>query len=308
MIVARFQGKLSRAVAGSRAECPECRNGVYARLPENAIRHWARLPLAEGETRDCSNDAGEMTEWHLTWQYERTDPECIEVFRDGFRADAINAGGFVIEFQHSSISPEAIASREAHWGRGLWVLDGTDDVDGERRVRTQRRPDQAADDPWCSYRWPRSPKLLFRAKWPCWIDLGGDRGLLQVWGAFESGGNGWVVTREWFIDNVLNGTRSVVRRHDPQRTTDRLTKQRRPGVASVETEEDLKSLVRPCLREPKNNLTLDWSAGSHWGDDKMRPCIHCNRTALLVDDLGRPSHKGCAEAAAANNRELEAAA
>ncbi len=248
MIVAMLDGKLARAIAGSRAACPECKNSVYARIPDGAIRHWAHMPLADGELRDCSNDAGEMTEWHREWQDLRSDPECIEVFRDGFRADAINEADTVVEFQHSSISPAKIAAREEHWGRGVWVLDGTD-ADGERRVAVLRKPGQPPEDPWCRYRWPHSPRLLFQAKWPCWIDLG-TRGLVQVYSAEANGGNGWQVTRDWFIAEVLNGQRAILRRHDPQRTVDRLRGPRRAkGVARPEVEEDLTALVRHCERE-----------------------------------------------------------
>lgn len=255
MIVARLDGQLARAVAGARGECPECRNAVYARLPENAIRHWAHMPLPDGETRDCTNDAGEMSEWHRAWQDLRADVACIEVYRDGFRADAINEAGIVIEFQHSPISPEAVAAREAHWGRGMWVLDGTD-VDGRRRVVTTVRPDQAIDDPWRRFTWPKCPQLLFRAKWPCWVDLG-DRGLLQVHSASAAGGNGWIASWEWFVAEVLNGTRTVLRRHDPQRTADRIKgAPRRPGHARAETEQDLRPLVQHCDRVPSPLVAL----------------------------------------------------
>lgn len=39
---------------------------------------------------------------------------------------------------------------------------------------------------------------------------------------------------------------------------------------------------------------LDWSDRQHWGRD-LRPCRHCGGVTYLRDDLGRPSHKICAE-------------
>ena len=47
--------------------------------------------------------------------------------------------------------------------------------------------------------------------------------------------------------------------------------------------------------------TLDWRAGAHWNAGRREPCIHCGLKTFLLDELGRPSHKACAE------RELAAA-
>lgn len=280
MIVARLDGKLSRALPGARAECPECRNGVYARHPDNAIRHWAHLPLGEGEVRDCSNDAGEMSEWHRAWQDERADPESIEVYRDGFRADAINEGGFAIEFQHSPIAPETVAAREAHWRKGVWVLDGTDTESG-RHVNLMVRPDQVDSDPWRRYRWPRPPALLFRAKWPCWIDLA-DRGLLQVRNADQGGGNGWLVTHEWFVGQVLNGKRPTLRPHQPAQTSGPV-KMRRTGIARPETDEDLTPLIVNCGRAERDFVPQPTrqEVGLRWARPRICGYDHCDNPARL---------------------------
>jgi hypothetical protein len=248
VIVAEFNGRLSTAVAGGRAHCPGCRGDVYARLPPGVTRHWAHLPLPDGQERDCDHDAGEMTEWHRSWQYTRTDPNFIEVVRGDFRADVINAGDFVIEFQHSGLSPEKVEQREQFWGRGLWVVDGTE-RDGYNSISVMRKPTQAADDPWRSYRWPRSPSLLFRAKWPCWIDLG-EPGLLQVWGAEAGRGNGWLVPTQWFIDEVVNGTKAVLRRHDPKRTERRIEKVKLRAISPEIPQSNLAALVQECPRPP----------------------------------------------------------
>lgn len=246
MIVAEFEGRLSTAIAGSRARCPGCKGAVYARLPPGITRHWAHLPLPDGQERDCDHDAGEMSEWHRAWQYTRTDPTCIEVVRGQFRADVINAGEFVIEFQHSALPPQKVEQREQFWGRGLWVVDGTE-RGADNSITVRRKPTQPADDPWRSYRWPRSPSLLFRAKWPCWIDLG-ESGLLQVWGAEAGRGNGWLVSKQWFVDEVVNGTRAVLRRHDPRRTEARIGKLKPTGEPRTVTEANLTALVRDCAR------------------------------------------------------------
>jgi hypothetical protein len=39
------------------------------------------------------------------------------------RADIVTASGVVVELQHSPISAETIAEREAFYGRMVWVFD-----------------------------------------------------------------------------------------------------------------------------------------------------------------------------------------
>lgn len=246
MIAAVVAGKLARASHGARATCPECRGSVYARMPEHAIRHWAHTPLPDGETHQCSRDSGEMSEWHRKWQFQRTDLQCIEVVGEGHRADVINAGGIVIEFQRSSITPEDVTARERYWRKGVWVLDGTPNEEGEERVELRRHPDQPENDPYRSFHWPRAPLLLYRAKWPLWIDLG-KPGLLQVRHAAQSRGGGWVVEREWFIDEVINGSRMTLRTHTVSRPKTREAR-KRIGQARQETEEDLSDLPINCNR------------------------------------------------------------
>lgn len=254
MIVAVLDGQLARADAGKRGACPECRGEVYARIPEDATRHWAHMPLNDGETRDCAADAGEMSEWHRAWQWLRTDEACIEVRRDIHRADATNEAGQVIEFQHSQIGLAAIESRETFWKTGTWVLDCTPE-DGKARVVVRRKPEQPEADPWRAFSWTgrswREP-MIARAKWPVWLDLGGR--LLQVWPVSRA--NGWIVPTEWFVENVLNGRRLTLKQHklpvageaSPART-------RRGSSARQESQADLAQLVQPCGRAGPDELT-----------------------------------------------------
>lgn len=270
MIVALLDGHLERAQAGARAACPECKNAVYARTPEHAIRHWAHMPLEHGEVRSCSLDSGEMTEWHREWQSLREDPECIEVSRGDHRADAINEAGTVIEFQHSSISIEDVQARERFWGRGVWVLDGTPNDDGQR-VAIRRRPEQLESDPYRSFKWSRALAVLYRAKWPCWIDVGGT--LLQVRSAAQGLGNGWIVPTEWFVKEVLNGTRSVLRPHKLPGT---VAPAKRVGHARAETDADLIPLIRDCARPTLEDL------------DEYQPVIPTNAASLGLLAPPRP--------------------
>lgn len=244
MIAALIEsGKLARATEGARGHCPECKGSVYARFPENAIKHWAHTPLPDGQERDCSRGK-EMTEWHYSWQSERTDLSCIEVTVGSHRADLINAGGAVIEFQHSTITPEDVKAREQHWEKGVWVLDGTP-AEGKERVRLRRHPDQEPDDPYRAFQWPRANLVLYRAKWPVWIDVGD--GCLQVRFAKQGGGGGWLVAKEWFINEVINGPRTTLRPHLTPKAP-AAEGRKRIGRASEETQEDLAEIPVHCTR------------------------------------------------------------
>jgi len=255
MIPALVNGVLARATRGARGACPSCGDEVYARIPDHAIRHWAHIPLPDGEARGCDNARGEMTEWHLEWQNERTDLTCIEVSGpDGIhKADVITPGGFIIEFQHSLIPREDIESREQYWRKGMWVLDGTPrEDDDEERVRIRRKPDQSPADQWRMFEWPRAPLLISRAEWPCWIDLGEKVGLLQVELLHHNrqplAGNGWLVDRQWFVDEIVNGKRFLFRSHTPTKTAAPASR-RAGGMARAESNEDL-TPEEQCLRAP----------------------------------------------------------
>ena len=49
----------------------------------------------------------------------------------------------------------------------------------------------------------------------------------------------------------------------------------------------------------RKEIILDWNDATHWNGGKQAPCIHCSRLALLLDDVRRPVHKVCAQAALA---------
>lgn len=69
------------------------------------------------------------TEWHLNWKGRFPDDwrEIVHSAPDGSRhiADVKTEHGWVIEFQHSSIKPEERRSRDAFYGRLIWIVDGT---------------------------------------------------------------------------------------------------------------------------------------------------------------------------------------
>jgi hypothetical protein len=49
----------------------------------------------------------------------------------------------------------------------------------------------------------------------------------------------------------------------------------------------------------RKGIVLDWNDGTHWNSGKQSACIHCSQPGLLLDDVGRPAHKVCAQSALA---------
>ena len=118
MIWANVDQEKAQAVKGSLGFCPDCNNPLIPKCGEINIHHWAH----KGE-RDCDSWAEPETPWH----FERKGwlpKEWQEVSIGKHRAD-IKTPTTVIEFQHSSISPEEIREREAHYENMVWVVDTT---------------------------------------------------------------------------------------------------------------------------------------------------------------------------------------
>lgn len=40
---------------------------------------------------------------------------------------------------------------------------------------------------------------------------------------------------------------------------------------------------------------LDWRSSAHWNGGRLEKCRMCGELTFLLDDLGRPCHKVCAE-------------
>ena len=97
---------------------------MVARCGEVRLRHWAH----KGRLL-CDPWWENETEWHRAWK-NQFPPECQEILQtagDGQRhiGDVKTADGWVIEFQHSYITPEERRSREVFYPKLIWVVDGT---------------------------------------------------------------------------------------------------------------------------------------------------------------------------------------
>ena len=106
--------------------CPCCNSQVVAKQGEINVWHFAHKIKNE-----CSNWFKPMTEWHLNWQkhFPEKNREIIhkcEKTGEKHIADVKTDDGIVIEFQHSSITPQEIKSREEFYGeKMIWVLDAS---------------------------------------------------------------------------------------------------------------------------------------------------------------------------------------
>ncbi|MBN8609165.1 MAG: hypothetical protein J0L92_01170 [Deltaproteobacteria bacterium] len=114
-------GSRVEATPGGRAACPGCAEPVVAKCGELVTWHWAH---ASGRT-DCDPWWEPETPWHREWK-SHAPLERQEVVRGSHRADVVLPDGYVIELQHSPISPEEIREREAFYGRMAWLFDARD--------------------------------------------------------------------------------------------------------------------------------------------------------------------------------------
>ena len=112
---------------------------MVARCGEVRVRHWAH----KGR-RHCDPWWENETEWHRAWkdQFPADWQEIVHHAEDGERhiADVKTDDGWVIEFQHSHITPDERRSREAFYRKLIWV------VDGMRRKRDRAQFQNAWED------------------------------------------------------------------------------------------------------------------------------------------------------------------
>jgi len=132
MKFALVSGHRQEAEPGLSGVCPGCGGIAVARCGEVRIRHWA----CKGR-RACDPWWENETEWHRAWknQFPADWQEIVQLAGDGERhiADVKTGEGWVIEFQHSHITPEERRSRDAFYLKLIWVVDGT----RRRRDRAQ---------------------------------------------------------------------------------------------------------------------------------------------------------------------------
>jgi len=124
MKIALVNGERQAAQPSVSGECQSCGRPMIAKCGEQRVWHWAH----QGQLM-CDRWWENETEWHLNWKGVFPDAwrEIVHTAADGTRhiADIKTEHGWVIEFQHSAIKPEERRSRDAFYGRIIWVVDGT---------------------------------------------------------------------------------------------------------------------------------------------------------------------------------------
>ena len=123
MQYALIEGSRALPAPRAKAECPACSAPVIAKCGTRVVWHWAH---AAG--RHCDPWWENETDWHRTWKSQV--PEAwreVVMFddRSGEKhiADIRTDTGFVIELQHSAMTPEELRSREQFYERMIWIVD-----------------------------------------------------------------------------------------------------------------------------------------------------------------------------------------
>jgi competence protein CoiA len=178
MLYAENNGQRIEATPKARAICPGCGQEVIAKCGEIVMWHWAH------KVGDCDAWAEGETDWHLDWKRRFRSVE-VTIKRDGewHRADALTDSGWVVEFQHSSISPETISARERFYGNMIWVFDAresrrfTDNWLAEYNFPECRLTLYGEDHPrakenYVTFRWKHPRKSIASASKLVYLDLG----------------------------------------------------------------------------------------------------------------------------------------
>ena len=124
MKFANVDGQRREAEKGLAGNCPICAQRMTAKCGEIVIHHWAHYGR-----RECDPWWENESEWHRRWKglFPESWQEVVHSDANGTKhiADIKTERGWAIEFQHSHISPEERRSRDAFYGRIIWVVDGT---------------------------------------------------------------------------------------------------------------------------------------------------------------------------------------
>lgn len=268
-LYANVAGERQRATReGPRAaECQDCGQPMIAKTGDVKIWHWAH----RSENPDCQA-AGE-TEWHLDWK-ELGPPGSQERAVGNRRADVLAPGGFAVEFQKSALTGAEVLAREADWKRQLvWIFDAAAAY-GERRLELRVNLARGPGDAYRNIRWAHAPERVKAATCTTLLDLGDQ--LIYVGKWYDHSplqGYGWLITRDWVIANVLNGStiprppgyqQPVSRKQLNHHALAQVVELRRPRDRGLRALRDtgLRADVAAILGEFREEH--DWQPGMEW--------------------------------------------
>jgi hypothetical protein len=203
MLLANVNGIPHRASSGLIGVCRACGESVIAKCGSIVVHHWAHKVGSE-----CDSFSEQIGEWHLSWQ-DMIRTEFVEVVMAPHRADITGNGGMVVELQHSPLSIEEIAEREAFYGQMVWLFDAT------HRFRMVESGDLVF------FAFGRS-KHISHCKTPVFLDFGDTVvEVLSFTGLFPNcSGYGMKRDRLWFIQEHLSETVNDPLKIEIARSTD----------------------------------------------------------------------------------------
>ncbi len=124
MQFAHVDGKRREAMPALSGRCPCCESPVIPKCGSVRVHHWAHQ-----RENLCDRWWKNETEWHRNWkgQFPEHWQEFVYRADDGEKhiADVKTEDDWVIEFQHSHITPEERRSRDAFYKKLVWVVDAT---------------------------------------------------------------------------------------------------------------------------------------------------------------------------------------
>ena len=176
MKFALVDGQRQEAHRGLSGKCPSCERPMVPKCGRVRVRHWAH----QGNLL-CDPWWENETEWHRNWkgQFPLNWQEFVHRAEDGEKhvADVRTDHGWVIEFQHSYITPEERRSRDAFYRKLVWVVDAWRKTDATQFANALERGTPVGGNPYARQVRPDECRLL--QEWsgspaPIFFDFGGD--------------------------------------------------------------------------------------------------------------------------------------
>lgn len=190
------------ATPRARGICPQCREPVIPKCGDLVTWHFAHRA---GE--DCDHWSEPESAWHRSWK-RLVLPDQREVVIGNHRADILRpreAGGqLVIELQHSPITAEVIAEREAFYrrpDRGWWMIWLFDVRDCRQNIDVRHDPGRGRPDE-SLYIWRHAKRSLISATAPVYLDIWGKgEPIVLIWE--------WLPEKTTVVEDSITGQELV---------------------------------------------------------------------------------------------------
>jgi competence protein CoiA len=124
MQYALVDGEVLEPTPGLKGICRNCEAPMIAKCGQHKLWHWAHKSRMH-----CDPWWEPETDWHRAWKnyFPKEWHEVIlfdSILNEKHIADVRTDKGLVLEFQHSTITPEETKAREQFYGNMVWVVDG----------------------------------------------------------------------------------------------------------------------------------------------------------------------------------------